>query len=226
MSTSVKQQRLKILLNDFELLSRTTLLQLQIVAKLLEDNKIESLYEEAESNEIIMDRLEIKIREEVVYAIFQFTPKAADLRLVITYQDITHNLERVGDMLLNIIHFLKKSDINHTDIQEQKKKIDKMFQYVNEMMRDAIFSFSNEDSRMAYQIIEKDDKVDTLFHDISKSLGVSFSGRNLTEEEVRNIININAMSYNLERVGDSATNIAEATIYLTEGKDIRHGNQE
>lgn len=226
MATSVKQNRLKILLNDFELLSKTTLLQLQIVSKLLEDNTIQSLYEEAEANELIIDRLEVKIREEVVFAIFQFTPKAADLRLIITYQDITHNLERVGDILLNIIHFLQKTDINKPEFGDEKTRIRKMFQYVNEMVCDSIFSFSNEDSHSAYKIIEKDDKVDKLFYEISECLETTFSGRSLTKDEIRTVINLNAMSYNLERVGDSATNIAEATIYLIEGKDIRHGNQE
>lgn len=226
MITSVKQKSLKILLNDFELLCKTTLLQLQIVSKLLEDNKVETLYDEAEANEMIMDRLEVKIREEVVFAIFQFTPKASDLRLIITYQDITHNLERIGDILLNIIHFLRKTDINNPEFVEEKQKIRKMFQYVNEMVCDSIFSFTNEDSHSAYKIIEKDDKVDKLFYEIAECLEVTFSGKSLTKEEIRSVINLNAMSYNLERVGDSATNIAEATIYLTEGKDIRHGNQE
>jgi len=226
MTTSVKLKQLKILLNDFELLSRTTLLQLQIVSKLLQDNTISSLYEEAEANEVIMDRLEVKVREEVVFAIFQFTPKAADLRLIITYQDITTNLERVGDILLNIIHFLRETNLNKPELEEEKKKIVKMFHYVDEMMRDAIFSFSNEDSRMAYQVIEKDDKVDKLFHQISESLENTFAEKSLAKGEIRNIINVNAMSYNFERVGDSATNIAEAAIYLTEGKDIRHGNNE
>lgn len=226
MTTSVKLKQLKILLNDFELLSRTTLLQLQIAYKLLQDNSIESLYEEAEANEIIMDRLEIKIREEVVFAIFQFTPKATDLRLIITYQDVTTNLERVGDMLLNIIHFLKETNLNSLEFEEEKKKIGKMFQYINEMMRDAILSFSDEDSKMAYQVIEKDDKVDRLYHQVGDSIESTFSGKSLTKEEVRNILIINAISHNIERIGDSATNIAEAAIYLTEGKDIRHGNKE
>lgn len=226
MTTSVKLKQLKILLNDFELLSRTTLLQLQIVSKLLEDNTINSLYEEAEANEVIMDRLEVKIREEVVFAIFQFTPKAADLRLIITYQDITTNLERVGDMLLNIVHFLRETNLNKQELNDEKKKISKMFRYVDEMMRDAIFSFSNENAGMAYQVIEKDDKVDQLFYQIGEALQSNFENKSLPRGEIRNMLNINAMSYNLERVGDSATNIAEAAIYLTEGKDIRHGNKE
>ncbi|WP_255491356.1 phosphate signaling complex PhoU family protein [Dysgonomonas sp. ZJ279] len=222
----MKLKQLEILLNDFELLSKTALVQMQIVNRLSEDNSIKALYEEAESNEIIMDRLEIKIREEVVFTIFQFNPIAADLRKIITYQDITTNLERVGDMLLNIIHFLKVTDIHHADFDVIRKLIHKMLGAVNEMLRNAIFSFSNRDSHTAYKIIKDDDKVDSLFDQIGISLQETFATKELSKDQIRNIINVNAISHNLERIGDSATNIAEATIYLTEGKDIRHGNEE
>ncbi len=226
MTTNIKIRQLELLLNDFELLAKTALLQLQITNKLLQDNTIDSLYEEAESNEIIMDRLEIKIREEAVFTIFQFNPKAADLRKIITYQDITTNLERVGDMLLNVIHFLKDTALEDKGFDTIKKKIDKMVYSVGNMLRKAIFSFSNEDNTIAYEVIEEDDIVDELFHQISLYLQEEFSERNLSKSEIRNMIQINAISHNLERIGDSATNIAEATIYLTEGKDIRHGNKE
>lgn len=226
MASDMKSRQLKLLLNDFELLSKTALTQLQIATKLLEDNTIEVLYEEAEANEIIMDRLEIKIREEVVFTIFQFTPKAADLRQIITYQDITTNLERVGDMLLNIIYFIRETDLNHANFSGIKKLITKMVKDVNEMLRNAIFSFSSEDSLTAYQVIKDDDKVDNLFHEINASLQDVFSEKSLTKEEIKVITKISALSHNLERIGDSATNIAEATIYMTEGKDIRHGNKD
>lgn len=226
MTTNIKLKQLELLLNDFELLSKTALIQMQIATKLLEDNSIESLYEEAESNEIIMDRLEIKVREEVVFTIFQFNPIAADLRKIVTYQDITTNLERVGDMLLNIIHFLRETDLSAHYFEGVKRLIAKMVKNAGEMLRNAVFSFSNEDPHTAYQVIKDDDKVDELFHQISLSLQETFSGKALSKPEIQSIIQINAISHNLERIGDSATNIAEATIYLTEGKDIRHGNKQ
>jgi len=225
MTTNIKNKQLELLLHDFELLSRTAIIQMQIATKLLHDNTIESLYEEAESNEIIMDRLEIKVREEAVFTIFQFNPIAADLRKIITYQDITTNLERIGDILLNIIHFSRKTNLLLPEFETIRKQIDKMVEYASEMLRNAIFSFSNEDSHIAYQVIQEDDKVDELFHKIAVSLQDAFANRPLSKNEIQSIINANAISYNLERIGDSATNIAEATIYLTEGKDIRHGNK-
>ncbi|MDU1892389.1 MAG: PhoU domain-containing protein [Dysgonomonas sp.] len=226
MTTKIKLKQLELLLNDFELLSKTAMIQMQIATKLLQDNSIDSLYEEAESNEIILDRLEVKVREEVVFTIFQFNPIAADLRKIITYQDVTTNLERVGDILLNIIHFMKETNLSVPEFEAVKKQLTKMMEYASEMLRNAILSFSNEDSRMAYNVIAEDDKVDSLFHQITVSLQEAFSDRKLSKAEVKNIINANAISYNLERIGDSATNIAEAAIYLTEGKDIRHGNKQ
>lgn len=225
MITNIKLKQLQLLLNDFELLSKTALTQMQIVTKLLEDNSLTSLYEEAESNEIIMDRLEVKVREEVVFTIFQFNPIAADLRKIITYQDLTTNLERIGDMLLNITRYLKETDLSTPQFETIKKQISKMIQYSTEMLRNSIFSFSNEDARTAYQVIEEDDKVDRLFHQINLSLQETFQGRDLSKEDIQRMIHINAIAHNLERIGDSATNIAEAAIYLTEGKDIRHGNK-
>jgi phosphate transport system protein len=223
---NIKTRQLDLLLNDFELLAKTTLTQLQITNKLLQDNAIEHLYEEAESNEIILDRLEIKVREEAVFTIFQFNPKAADLRKIITYQDVTTNLERVGDMLLNVIHFLRVTDFQRPGFEELKNKILKMMERVGDMLRNAIFSFSSENSDIAYHVIEEDDRVDELFHQISLYLQEEFEDRKLSKSEIRNMIHTNAISHNLERIGDSATNIAEAAIYLIEGKDVRHGNQE
>ncbi|MDR1645891.1 MAG: hypothetical protein LBS05_08755 [Tannerellaceae bacterium] len=223
---NIKTRQLELLLHDFELLAKTTLTQLQITHKLLQDNSIEQLYEEAEANEIILDRLEIKMREEAVFTIFQFNPKAADLRKIITYQDVTTNLERIGDMLLNVIHFLRVTDFSRPGFEELKKKINLMMERIGDMLRHAILSFSGEDGRLAYQVIEEDDRVDELYHQISLYLQEEFQNRKLTKAEIRNMIHSNAISHNLERIGDNATNMAEAAIYLIEGKDVRHGNKE
>ncbi|MBP1618595.1 MAG: hypothetical protein H6Q14_2422 [Bacteroidetes bacterium] len=222
---NIKTKQLQLLLNEFELMSKTALTQFQITSKLLEDNSLESLYEEAEANEMIMDRLDVKIREEVVFTIFQFNPMAADLRKIITYQDITTNLERIGDMLLNIIHFLGEIHLESPIFVEIKKHLQSMFTQVGEMMRNSIFCFSNEDSVVAYQVIADDDKVDEEYRTIRTILQEIFANKLLEKSEIKNIMTINAIAHNLERVGDSTTNIAESAIYLAEGKDIRHGNK-
>lgn len=222
---NIKMKQLQLLLNEFELMSKTALTQFQITRKLLEDNSVSPLYEEAEANEMIMDRLEVKIREEVVFTIFQFNPVATDLRKIITYQDVTTNLERIGDMLLNIIHFLRELNLESSTFGDIRKRLQQMFGHAGEMLRNAIFCFSNEDAEAAYEVIQADDRVDEEYHQIRRSLQEIFSDKILDRREIESIMTINAIAHNLERVGDSATNIAEAAIYLAVGKDIRHGNK-
>lgn len=224
MAINMKQKQLEILSNDFELLSKTALLQMQILRKLLHDNSLTELYEDAYGNEVIIDRLEIKIREEVVFTIFQFTPRAMDLRQIITYQDITTNLERVGDMLLNIIRFLYELDLKQTQYKEAISILSAMTENVNSMLQKAIISFTNEDSSTAYQILKDDDVVDKQFREVRDILQ-NYGGKVLNKDEIYHLLQFNTIAHNLERIGDSATNIAESTIYLAEGKDIRHGNK-
>lgn len=226
MTTNIKLKQLKLLLNDFELLSKTALTQLQIVGKLLENNTLDVLYDEAEENEIMMDRLEIKVREEVVFTILQFNPIATDLRKIVTSQDITTNLERVGDMLLNVIHYLREIDLNSPEFQAEKKLILSMHKHVSDMLHNAVYAFMNEDTELAYKTIDDDDAVDSLFHEVNKGIRTNFANRPLNETDLKNIIILTSMAHNFERVGDSATNICEAAIYLTDGKDVRHGNKK
>ena len=66
-SNRIKEVQLQILRNQFELISKNTILQLSILKQLFDEPKSQVLYEEALSNEIIIDRLEVKIREEVAF---------------------------------------------------------------------------------------------------------------------------------------------------------------
>jgi len=222
MTLATKKNELKILLHDFEFMCSTVLAQMKVLHNLFKNTDSQSLYDEAEANEIILDRLEVKIREEVVFAIFKFTPRASDLRLIIAYQDVTTNIERVGDILLNIIHSLKETNLNHKDFAQEMSLAQKMFDATDEMMRKTITAFTNVDAKLAYEVIKEDDIVDEMFHRLDRMLVDNFANKTLDREQIINIMNFKSMFYHLERIGDSATNIAEATVYLTEGKDIRH----
>lgn len=227
MATNIKSKQLEILVHDFELISKTALTQIQVVSKIVNDHSLlESLYGEVKTNEMIIDRLEIKIREEVVFSIFQFNPIASDLRQIISYLEITTNLERIGDMLLNVTQYLKDTDMSANELLGIRNMISEMLSDVQEMLRDALLSYSNMDAKVAYKVIQYDDQVDDLFQRIKLSLQEVYSRKQPTAKDIAALLNIEAIGHNLERVGDSATNIAEAAIYLTEGKDIRHGNED
>ncbi|MDO5035867.1 MAG: PhoU domain-containing protein [Porphyromonas sp.] len=219
----IKQQQQQILLKEFELISKNVLLQFAILRKLIDEPQTEELIEEAKNNEIIIDRLEIKIREEVAFTIFKFFPVAEELRRIIAYQDLTTNLERVGDMVLNVVRYVREVDLNRPELHKVRDTVVKMLDDVNLLIRNAILSFTNEQIQVAYEVIEGDDKVDEGYHYIKDLMSEMYSYRELTPEEVYELISIECIAHNLERCGDSATNIAESTIYLIKGRDIRHG---
>jgi phosphate transport system protein len=75
---------------------------------------------------------------------------------------------------------------------------------------------------MAYDTILMDDKVDKLERKIEKKLAEDFSNKVLDKQTLVNIMNLNSISYFLERIGDKAVDIAESAVFLIEGKDIRH----
>lgn len=220
---TIKSKYLDRILKDFQLMSEIVLKQLSIVRGMLEKGNSKGLNEELEKNESIIDSLDIKIREEVINAIFLFNPKAVDLRKIIAYNDMTNYLERIGDLILNVSHFLLKSDLTGERYDKFSLLLKKMLKNAEMMVKGSVFSFSCEDNTMAYETISIDDKVDNLYSEINEYLQLSFEEKMLSSQDVRNILIINSISYNIERIADNATNIAEAAIYLMEGKDVRHG---
>ncbi|MFA6873893.1 MAG: PhoU domain-containing protein, partial [Bacteroidaceae bacterium] len=92
------------------------------------------------------------------------------------------------------------------------------------MIENSIRSFSEENNELARETIESDDAVDSLYYNITKSSHLDFAGRVLNEQQLNDLICVNSIAYNIERIGDNATNIAEAAIFVTEGRDIKHTN--
>lgn len=220
----IKEQQLQILLKEFELISKNVLLQLAILKELIDEPETDELFEEAKNNEIIIDRLEVKIREEVTFTIFKFFPVAEDLRRIIAYQDLTTNLERVGDMALNIIRYVREIKLNRPEMREIREIVVRMSDAVTLLIRNAILSFTNEQLEVAYDVIKEDDEVDNQYFLIKNLLSTKYSRRELEPEDIQEMIGIECIAHNLERCGDSATNIAESTIYLINGRDVRHDN--
>jgi phosphate transport system protein len=220
---TIRSKYLDKLSGDFQILSELVLKQLQLTRQILESDLRDSeLYLEVEKNEILIDGLDVMIRDEIINAIFLLSPKATDMRKLIAYIDMTFFLERIGDLILNVSNFTKKAEFDSKIFVEFRIILEKMLKAAEKMVKNAVFAFSCEDNTMAYDTIAIDDKVDGLFREISDKIQRSFTGKILTSQDLINMMCINSMSYNIERIADNATNIAEAAIYLIEGKDVRH----
>lgn len=222
--TSIKTKYLDQLSEDYKLLSEIVLSQIIMTKGLINppDELNQNTFNEIERNENLIDGLDIKIKEEIISSIFLFMPRAADLRKVIAYHDMTIHLERIGDLTLNIVHSIEVIDLNLQDFEQFKEILLKMLKYAEKMTGNAVLAFTCDDSRLAYETIDRDNKVDALFWEISEKLSEVFKDRKLSQQELKNIMGINSISSNIERIADHATDIAESAVYFAEGKDIRH----
>ncbi|PID94849.1 MAG: hypothetical protein CSA89_00385 [Bacteroidales bacterium] len=224
MTLNIKEKQMAMLLHEFQLTAETVGCQMKNIRDVVAGNFDEQTNQDIESNEVILDRLELKIREEIIFAIFQFNPIASDLRQIIAYEDASTNLERIGDMLVNIAHILQRHHTIKDTVPEVREHLMSMMNIAFKMVEDAIIIFLKGEARIAYDIIEKDDQVDTLFHKLNVLLQEKYSNAKFGENDVINIINTTLISQNFERIADSATNIAESAVFIAEGKDIRHIN--
>ena len=218
----IKDKYLAQLHSDFQLLSEIVLSQIKMAATLVHDNHNEEVVSELRRNEKIINSLDVTIKEKVINAIILFTPRALDLRRLMSYHDMTISMERVGDLIENITLALEEMDLSMPGFEKYKKPIDKMFVQTDKMLKSALFAFTGVSNEMAYDTIQMDDKVDKLERKIKKQLASDFNGQAQNTQSLVNMMNLNSISYYLERIGDKAVDMAESAVYLIEGKDIRH----
>ena len=218
---TIREEYLNRLTDEFKTMSDAVIEQLEIIHKQIKGESSEELFVKIKANEQLINQCEVKIREEIVNSIVLQSPRATDLRRLIAYFDMIGNLERTGDLLYGISK--RMSDLLKKDSIYELFKEDalKLFEMSNKMIQNAIFAFIQEDNDIANNVIRSDDFVDDLDIKIHKKL-LSITDKEKYPDFFADSLNIERISYKLERIGDSATNIAEAVIFLTEGKDIKH----
>lgn len=220
--TTIREKYLEKIKEDFEVLSTVVIQQMDHVYTLTKSNKDSELHATIEQNEVIIDGLEVKIRDEVINSIVLYCPRASDCRKIMSYHDMTAYLERIGDLLLNIADFLREVDPEGSLYTQFLKIIHEQLETVKKMTQNAIFAFTCEDENLAKEIIRTDDIVDKKHKEIIHGIPLHFVGKTVKDQDLLDALSLSSMSYNIERIGDNATNIAEAAIYLMEGKNAKH----
>ncbi len=168
-------------------------------------------------NDRIINTLDVEIDEESIRLIALRQPKAGDLRFITTAMKITTDLERMGDLAVNIAE--RAIELNEEPILKPYIDIPKMREIAQGMTRDALDAFVRKDKKVATDVIMRDDEVDDLKHEVLKELAF-FMAQDPTT--VYRAMKISFVAQYLERIADHATNISEMVIYLVEGKIIRH----
>jgi phosphate transport system protein len=215
------------IVSSFEEMAETVMLQLTLLDKYMSGNIKESLEElkgEISENEKKIDRMEVVISDKFINSIVLYQPVASDIRKLVSIYRIVINLERIGDLVMNIIASIEAIK-DTSEYKAMSEVILNMLISGKSMVEKSLISFTNNDKDYAIWTIKNDEVVDEmnrklLINSISKAK-VSKKTRDmlLSYADLKNIIT------NIERIADHATNIAEASIYSMQGTDIRHSWQ-
>jgi len=165
----------------------------------------------------LVNALEVKIDEECVRLIALRQPMAGDLRFITTTMKITTDLERMGDLAVNIAE--RALELNEEPQLKSFKNIPKMAEITEEMVRDTLDAFVKGCSKLPYEVINRDDEVDDLtVTNFNELLELMLKDPKIIPLAIKRTY----VAKYLERIADHATNIAEMIIYMCKGKMIRH----
>ena len=179
-----------------------------------------ALAEEVERRDDAVDQQEIEVEEECLKTLALYQPVAGDLRLIVAALKINNDLERIGDLAVNIAH--KAAAVAEEPALEIPFDINGMWRKTQAMLRDSLDALMNADARLAEDVCRRDDEVDHMKHAIREQIEEAIRRQ---PERMRPLLRLLAVARNLERIADGATNIAEDVVYLVEGRIMRHGAQ-
>lgn len=169
----------------------------------------------------VIDRLEIKIEEDCLKILALYQPVAEHLRFVTTVMKINNDLERIGDLAVNIARRAKRL-AKHAPI-EIPERLQSMSDGTVKMLRNSLNAFMERDTILAKKVCLADDEIDrhhaTLIPLISESMRQD-------PDKIDLFIHLLWSSRNLERIADHVTNIAEDVVYMVDGDIIRHTDWE
>ena len=213
------EQQLRVLKDRLLLMSHKAEQMISDAIRALVERKL-TLAEDVISRDDELDRLEIEV-DDLCYAILALEqPVARDLRFIATAMKIVKDIERIGDIAVNI------AERSRELIQEPELKrlvdLPIMADAAQKILKESLDAFVNSDADLAERVITNDYVVDDLYEQIFRELLTYML------EDPRSIsraIKLIFIAKHLERVGDHSANIAEMVVFLVKGQDIRHGTR-
>jgi phosphate transport system protein len=164
-----------------------------------------------------INQLHIDIDDRCFKLLALHQPMAVDLRAIVAAVKINTDLERVGDLAVNISEAARRY-LQHPPVKELID-IPRMAELAQDMLRDALDAFVRRDLTLAQDVLVQDDALDALKTKVFRDLLGYMLRDTPTIEPALDLILI---SRHLERIGDHATNIAEDVIFMVSAKDVRH----
>ncbi|MBN1550180.1 phosphate signaling complex protein PhoU [bacterium] len=180
-------------------------------------NKDLKIAERVKERDLGVDQLEVDIEEECLKILALHQPVAIDLRYVIAIMKMNNDLERIGDLSLNIAYrSAELAEIKNIQIPQE---IFLLARKSKEMLTHSLDALINMDVKLALHVCQADDEVDDLHKEMYKQTRKNILANS---SELDSQIRLLEISHQLERIADHATNLAEDVIYMVQGRIIRH----
>ena len=179
------------------------------------------LAREVIENDFEIDKMEVEIEEECLKILALHQPVAVDLRFIVAVMKMNNDLERIGDIAVNIAE--------RALFLSTQEKLDIPFDFsgmaakAQSMLKRSLDALMNMDADLARQVCASDDEVDAMNRDMYIQVQ---NGIRKRPEQLESLIHFLSASRHLERMADHATTIAEDVIYLTKGEIARHRTEE
>jgi phosphate transport system protein len=179
------------------------------------------LAEEVIAADAAVDQMEVDVEEECLKVLALYQPVAIDLRFIVSILKINNDLERVGDLAVNIaerVCFLATRE--RPDIPLD---FPMMAEKTREMFRKSLDALVNNDAALAHEVLTADDEIDAINREMYVEIQKAIRKK---PEQLESLIHLLSCSRHLERIADHATNVAEDVIYMIEGTIVRHGAED
>src|SRR3989337_3760349 len=164
-----------------------------------------------------VNRMDVEIDDLCIRLLALHQPAGKDLRFITTGLKITTDLERMGDMAVNICE--RALELNDEPQLKPYIDIPRMAQISQRMIRESLDAFVREDTDLALRVCKDDQEVDDLNSQAFREI-ISFMIGD--PQTINRAMKISSISKYLERIADHATNIAEMVAFMAKGKSIRH----
>lgn len=171
--------------------------------------------------DIEIDHLEVDVEEDCLKILALEQPVAIDLRFIVAVLKLNSDLERIGDLAVNIAE--------HAAFLATQEKINipfdfpRMSEKAQNMLKRSLDALVNMDVSLARRVCAADDEVDNINRAMYRQVQDSIRSH---PKHLDCLIHLLEVSRNLERIADHATNIAEDVIYMIEGEIVRHKTED
>lgn len=176
-----------------------------------------ALAEKVISDDDVVNAKEVEIDEFCLKLLALRQPAARDLRFITTAIKINYDLERIGDMAVNVCE--RVLELNQEPQLKPYIDLPKMAETVQLMVEESLDAFVKEDVELAWKVTRDDEIVDHLHDQIFREL-LTYMMQDF--KAVSRATRLLFISKYLERIADHAVNIAELVIFMVEGKIVRH----